>query len=55
MNDTLFIKQADALNASEIMVTLSDNRSLPLTLEQVLAADWNLAPEPINDEDSLPL
>ena len=55
MNENLYIKQADALNDGEIMVVLSDNRSLLLTLEQVLATNWELVPEPIDDENSLPL
>ena len=53
MNDTLSIKQAVALNDSEIMVALSDDRSVLLTVEQLLTANPEVIPEPDHyEEDS---
>jgi hypothetical protein len=49
MNESVFITQSDALDDNEIMVNLSDGRSLRLTLEQILAADPEIVPEPEED------
>ena len=40
MNNSLLIAQADVLNNSELLLTLSDGRSLLITVDQALAAHF---------------
>ena len=52
MSESMFITQADALNEGEIVVNLSDGRTLLLTLEQLMAAQPMMIPSADDDEES---
>ena len=45
MHRTLTIKQANALNAGEIFIALSDGRVLSITLAQVLSLNPPVLPD----------
>ena len=51
MNEPITITKADSIDGSQILVALSDGRTLVVTLEQILSTNPNVLP-PNEDEES---
>ena len=52
MIESLTIAQADVLNGKEVLVVLSDGRSLVLTLRGILDAEFRVVPPAEDDEEA---